>query len=87
VGRVPQKKKTKNKLKNCLQALCWVTPSQECVPEITTLGSHLGGGYFGNSPLLGVTLHVHIPPRREEAFYAYSLRVEGILGLQEASYF
>jgi hypothetical protein len=39
----------------------------------------LGVVILGTPHSLGVTLHVHIPPRREEAFYAYSLRVEGIL--------
>lgn len=47
--------------------------------------STLGVVILGTPHSLGVTLH--IPPRREEAFYAYFLRVEGILGLQEASYF
>jgi len=49
VGRVPQKK-TKNKLKICLQALCWVTPSQERVPEITALGSPPWGWLFWELP-------------------------------------
>jgi hypothetical protein len=59
-----------------------------CSPNNYPGGSStLGVVIFGTPHSLGVTLHVHIPPRREEAFYAYSLRVEGILGLQKASYF
>jgi hypothetical protein len=33
-----------------LLALCWVTPFEQEVPEITTVGSHLKGDYLKNSP-------------------------------------